>query len=45
MDLREIGMEDVKWINLRRDKKFGRNLVNTIMNHQVPYKAESFLNR
>jgi hypothetical protein len=36
MDLREIGFEDVDWINLAQDRDRWRALVNTVMNLRVP---------
>jgi CRISPR/Cas system-associated protein Cas7 (RAMP superfamily) len=36
MDLREIGLEGVDWINLDQDRDRWRALVNTVMNLLVP---------
>jgi hypothetical protein len=36
MDLREIGWDDMDWIDLAQDRDHWRALVNTVMNHQVP---------
>jgi hypothetical protein len=35
MDLREIGWEDVEWIQLARDRDQGRAVVNAVMNLRV----------
>jgi hypothetical protein len=35
MDLREIGLEGVEWMNLAQDRDQWQDLVNTIMNFQV----------
>jgi hypothetical protein len=36
MDLREIGLGDMDWIHLAQDKDQWRDLVNMVMNLQVP---------
>jgi hypothetical protein len=36
MDLREIGRDDVDWIELAQDRDKWRALVNTVMNLRVP---------
>jgi hypothetical protein len=36
MDLREIGWDDMDWINLDQDREQWRALVITVMNLQVP---------
>jgi hypothetical protein len=36
MDLREIGLEGVDWINLAQDRNHRRVLVNMITNLQFP---------
>jgi hypothetical protein len=36
MDLREIGQEDVKWMQLAQDSDQWRAVVNTVMNLRVP---------
>jgi hypothetical protein len=36
MDLREIGLDGMDWINLAQDKDQWRALVNTVMNLRVP---------
>jgi hypothetical protein len=35
MDLRDIGWDDMDWIDLAQDRDQGRALVNTIMNLRV----------
>jgi hypothetical protein len=35
-DLREIGWDDMDWIDLVQDRDQGRALVNTVMNLRVP---------
>jgi hypothetical protein len=36
MDLRELGLDGVGWIDLAQDKDQWRALVNTVMNLRVP---------
>jgi hypothetical protein len=36
MDLREIGWDDVDWIDLAQDRDQWRALVSTVMNLPVP---------
>jgi len=36
MDLREIGWEDVNWIHLAEDRDQWLDLVNMVMNFDVP---------
>jgi hypothetical protein len=36
MDLREIGWDDMDWIDLAQDRDQRRALVNTTMNFRVP---------
>jgi hypothetical protein len=36
IDLREIGWDDVDWIDLTQDRDQWRALVNTVMNLRVP---------
>jgi hypothetical protein len=36
IDLREIGWDDVDWIDLAQDRDQWRALVNTVMNLRVP---------
>jgi hypothetical protein len=43
MDLREIGWDDMDWIDLAQDKDQWRALFNTVMNLWVPQNAWKFL--
>jgi hypothetical protein len=43
VDLREIGWDGVDWIDMAQDKHHWRDLVNTVLNLQVPYNAGKFL--
>jgi hypothetical protein len=43
IDLREIGWNDVDWIDLAQDRDQWRALANTVMNLRVPYNAGKFL--
>jgi hypothetical protein len=36
MDLKEIGLEGVEWINVVEDRNPWQALVNTVMNLRVP---------
>jgi hypothetical protein len=36
MDLREIGWEGVEWTHLAQDRDQWRDLVNTVVNLQLP---------
>jgi hypothetical protein len=36
MDLREIGWDDVDWIDMAQDRNQWRGLVNTVLNLRVP---------
>jgi hypothetical protein len=36
IDLREIGWDGMDWIGLAQDRNRWRDLVNTVMNLQVP---------
>jgi hypothetical protein len=36
MDLREIGWDEMDWIDLAQDRDQWRTLVSTVMNLQVP---------
>jgi hypothetical protein len=42
MKLREMGWENVDWTHLVQNRGQWQALVNTIMNLQVPEKAENF---
>jgi hypothetical protein len=44
-DLTETGLEVVDWIHLAKDTDQRCDLVNTVMNLRVPYKAGNFLTR
>jgi hypothetical protein len=41
MDLREVGWDDMDWIDLSQDRNQLRTLVNTVMNLRVPYTLGS----
>jgi hypothetical protein len=43
VDLREIGWDDMDWIDLARDRDRWKALVNTVMNLRVPQNAGKFL--
>jgi hypothetical protein len=36
MDLREIGLDGVDWIDMAQDRDQWRALVNTVLNFRVP---------
>jgi hypothetical protein len=36
MDLREIGLDDIDWIELAQDRDQWRALVSTVINLRVP---------
>jgi hypothetical protein len=36
MDIREVGWEDMNWIDLAQDRDRWRALVNEVMNLRVP---------
>jgi hypothetical protein len=36
MDIREVGWEDMNWIELAQDRDRWQALVNAVMNLQVP---------
>jgi hypothetical protein len=36
MDLREMGWDGVDWMDMARDRKEWRTLVNTVLNLRVP---------
>jgi hypothetical protein len=40
MDLREIRIDEVNWIQLAQDRVQWRAFVNTVMNLQVPYRNQ-----
>jgi len=44
-DLREIRWEGVDWMNLSQDRDKWWDLMNTVMNLWVPWKAVNFLTR
>jgi hypothetical protein len=43
IDLREVGWDDVDWIDLAQDTDQWRALLYTVMNLRVPYNAGKFL--
>jgi hypothetical protein len=43
MDLREIGWDDVDWIDMAQDRDQWRAFVSTILNLRVPWNAGKFL--
>jgi hypothetical protein len=43
MDLREIELDGMDWIDLAEDRDQWRALVNTVKNLRVPYNAGKFL--
>jgi hypothetical protein len=43
IDLREIGWDDVDWIDLAQDRDQWRALVNTVKDLRVPYHARKFV--
>jgi hypothetical protein len=42
MDLREIGIDGVNWIQPAQDRVQWRSFVSTVMNLQVPYESGIF---
>jgi len=45
MDLQEVGLGGVDWINVVRDREKWRALVNVVMNLRVPKNALNLLSR
>jgi hypothetical protein len=45
MGLTQMGLERMDWIHLLQERNLQRNLVNTVLNLQVPQKAMNFLTR
>jgi hypothetical protein len=43
MDLREIGWGGMDWIDMAQDRNQWRALVDTVINHRVPYISGKFL--
>jgi hypothetical protein len=43
INLREIGWDDMDWIDLAQNRDQWRSLVDTVMNLQVPLNAGKFL--
>jgi hypothetical protein len=43
MDLREVGLDGVKWFDMAQDTYQWRALVNTVLNLRVPINAGKFL--
>jgi hypothetical protein len=43
MDLLEVGCEGMEWINVAQDRDRWQELMNAVMNLQVPYNAGNFL--
>jgi hypothetical protein len=43
MNLREIGWDDMDWIDLTQDRDQWRALVNAVMNFRIPQNAGNFL--
>jgi hypothetical protein len=43
MNLGEIGLENVDWIDVTPDRDWWQDLVNTVMNRQVPQKVGNFV--
>jgi hypothetical protein len=45
MDLRDIGIDGVNWIQLAQDRVQWRACVNTVMNLRVPYESRIFFDK
>jgi hypothetical protein len=45
MDLREIGIDGVNWIQLAQDRVQWRACVNTVMNLRVPQESRIFFDK
>jgi hypothetical protein len=45
MDLREIGIDGVNWIQLAQDRVQWQACVNMVMNLQVPYEGKIFFDK
>jgi hypothetical protein len=43
MDLREIGLDGMDWIDLAQDRDLWRAVVNMVMNRRVPKNAGNSL--
>jgi hypothetical protein len=45
LDLREIWIDGVNWIQLAQDRVHWRAFVNTVMNLQVPQRKQDFFDK
>jgi hypothetical protein len=45
MDLRDIGLDVVDWIDLAQNRDQWRALVNAVMNLRIPQNAGKFMSR
>jgi len=43
IDLQELGLRDMNWIELAQDRDWWQALVNAVMNLQVPQNPGNFL--